>query len=345
MSRIPGILITSSVFFLVISTAGILALGRDIFGPIAGAVVIWFVINASARACSRRRRSGAPGRVDTFLAVAVFGAALAVIGLLVMENAAELRESAAVYDENLGNLVHGAWRALGFSAEPDFNKLASAVNLQDLFLSALGSVTDAVSSLVMVLLYVLFLFVEQAAFPKKLKALIEDDDDRAALGRKLSELRISLEKYIGIKCLEGLLLGGGTLIMLEVYGVDFAPLWAFAVFLISFIPTIGSIIGTALPILVTLMQFGEWGPALELGIVLGVLQILVNNVLEPKLLGTSFDLSPMVILIGLAFGLEIWGVLGAVLAVPILVIATTICADFKATRPIAIILSGGAGVD
>ena len=78
---------------------------------------------------------------------------------------------------------------------------------------------------------------------------------------------------------------------------------------------------------------------------MGVLQVLVNNVLEPKLLGTSFDLSPMVILIGLAFGLEIWGVLGAVLAIPILVIATTICADFKATRPIAIILSGGAGVD
>jgi predicted PurR-regulated permease PerM len=345
MSRIPGILITSSVFFLVISTAGILALGRDIFGPIAGAVVIWFVINATARACSRLRRASAPGRVDTFLAVAVFVAGSAVIGLLVMENAAELRESAAVYNENLANLLRDAMRALGISAEPDLKNLMSSLNLQDLILSALGSATDAVASLVMVLLYVLFLFVEQTAFPKKLKALMKNDDDRAALGRKLSELRISLEKYIGIKCLEGLLLGGGTLIMLEVYGVDFAPLWAFAVFLISFIPTIGSIIGTALPFLVTLMQFGEWGPALELGIVLGVLQVLVNNVLEPKLLGTSFDLSPLVILIGLAFGLEIWGVLGAVLAIPILVIATTICADFKATRPIAIILSGGAGVD
>jgi predicted PurR-regulated permease PerM len=345
MSRIPGILITSGVFFLVISTAGILALGRDLLGPIAGAVVIWFVINASARACCRLRRGGAPGRVDTFLAVAVFGAASAVIGFLVMENAAELRESAAVYDENMGVLVRGAMRALGISAEPDIKKLVSSLNPRDLFLSALGSVTDAVSSLVMVLLYVLFLFVEQAAFPKKLKSLMKNDDDRAALGRKLSELRISLEKYIGIKCLEGLLLGGSTLIMLEIYGVDFAPLWAFAVFLISFIPTIGSVIGTALPVLVALMQFGESGPALQLGIVLGVLQVLVNNVLEPKLLGTSFDLSPMVILIGLAFGLEIWGVLGAVLAVPILVIATTICADFKPTRPIAIILSGGVGAD
>jgi predicted PurR-regulated permease PerM len=345
MSRVPGILIASGFLFLAISIAGILALGRNLFGPIAGAVVIWFVINASARACSRLRRVGTPGRVDTFLAVAVFCAASAVIGLLVMENAAELRDSAAIYNENLAELLRGTMRALGISVEPDLNKLVSSLNLQELFLSALGSVTDAVSSLVMVLLYVLFLFVEQAAFPKKLRALMKNDDDRAALGRKLSELQVRLEKYIGIKCLEGLLLGGCTLIMLKVYGVDFAALWAFAVFLISFIPTIGSIIGTALPILVTLMQFGEWGPALQLGIVLGVLQVLVNNVLEPKLLGTSFDLSPMVILIALAFGLEIWGVLGAVLAVPILVIATTICADFKPTRPIAVILSGGVGVD
>ena len=166
MSKVPGILIASGVLFLVISTVGILALGRDIFGPIAGAVVIWFVINASARACSRLRRADAPGRIDTFLAVAVFGAGSAVIGLLVVENAAELRESAVVYNENLANLLRDAMRALGISAEPDLKKLVSSLNLQDLILSALGSATEAISSLVMVLLYVLFLFGEQAAFPK-----------------------------------------------------------------------------------------------------------------------------------------------------------------------------------
>jgi predicted PurR-regulated permease PerM len=194
----------------------------------------------------------------------------------------------------------------------------------------------------MVILYLVFLFAEQAAFPDKLRALVEDDQSRAILRDKLSKLRTSLEKYIGIKFLEGFALGAGTLIALKLYGVEFAWLWAFAVLLISFVPTIGTIIGTALPALVALMQFGEWRPAIDLAIMLGVLQVLVNNVLEPRLLGRSFNLSPVIILVVLAAGFEIWSALGAVLAIPLLVIAVTICADFRATRPIAVILSGRA---
>ena len=106
-------------------------------------------------------------------------------------------------------------------------------------------------------------------------------------------------------------------------------------------PTIGTIVGTTVPALVALMQFGEWRPVVELTIMLGTLQVLVNNVLEPRLLGRSFNLSPVIILVVLAAGFEIWGVLGAILAIPLLVIAITICADFRATRPIAVILSGG----
>jgi predicted PurR-regulated permease PerM len=169
----------------------------------------------------------------------------------------------------------------------------------------------------MVILYLVFLFAEQAAFPDKLRALVEDDQSRAILRDKLSKLR-------------------------TLYGVEFAWLWAFAVLLISFVPTIGTIIGTALPALVALMQFGEWRPAIDLAIMLGVLQVLVNNVLEPRLLGRSFNLSPVIILVVLAAGFEIWSALGGVLAIPLLLIAVTICADFRATRPIAVILSGRA---
>jgi predicted PurR-regulated permease PerM len=341
MTRLPGAVIASSVLLLIMSIVGILVLGRDIFGPLAGALIIWFIINALARGISRVRRATVVQRVDMFLALLVFCAASIMIGLLTISNAEGLRNSASVYNENLSRALSDAWRALGFSTEPDFQDLVSAIDLNDFLLSAIGSAADAIASLIMVVLYLAFLFAEQAVFPKKLGALIEEDRDREVLQEKLSRLRISLEKYIGIKFLEGILLAAGTLIALKLYGVDFAWLWALAVLLISFVPTIGTIVGTTVPALVALMQFGEWRPVVELTIMLGTLQVLVNNVLEPRLLGRSFNLSPVIILVVLAAGFEIWGVLGAILAIPLLVIAITICADFRATRPIAVILSGG----
>lgn len=345
MARVPGILIASSAIFLVISIVGILALGRDIVGPLAGALVIWFIINALGRAISWLRRAGVVARVDTFLSILVFLAASVGITLLFLSNADGLRGMTSVYNDNLSRTLVDAWETLGIPAKPDFSGLVSSMNPNEVVLTALGSAANTFASLIMVVLYLTFLFTEQASFSNKLSALVENRDHRAELHSKLSGLRASLEKYIGIKCLEGLILGVGTFFALKLYGVDFAPLWAFSVLLISFVPTIGTIVGTALPVMVALMQFGAWKPALELAVILGALQVVVNNFLEPRLLGKSFNLSPVAILIVLAAGFEIWGVLGAILAIPILVIAVTICANFNATRPIAIILSGGADID
>ena len=88
-----------------------------------------------------------------------------------------------------------------------------------------------------------------------------------------------------------------------------------------------------------LLQFGEFGPAIMVLIFVGLAQVLVGNILEPKLMGYSMNISPLVTIIALSIWGAIWGITGMVLSVPITVIMLIIFSQFEKTKPVAIMLS------
>lgn len=122
-------------------------------------------------------------------------------------------------------------------------------------------------------------------------------------------------------------------------GLDFAEFWALLIFFLNYIPNIGAIVATAFPAALALIQFESWWPFLEVTSGIVAIQFFVGNFLEPRLLGKSLNLSPLVILFALALWGAIWGVLGMFLSVPITVMMMIIFAHFDVTRPIAILLS------
>jgi AI-2 transport protein TqsA len=122
-------------------------------------------------------------------------------------------------------------------------------------------------------------------------------------------------------------------------GVDAALFWAFLIFLLNYIPTIGSLLGTLFPATFALMQYGELMPFVWVLIAVGVIQIIVGNIIEPKIMGDSLNISALVVILTLSFWGLVWGVIGMILSVPITVIIIIICAEFPKTRFIAIMLS------
>lgn len=115
--------------------------------------------------------------------------------------------------------------------------------------------------------------------------------------------------------------------------------WAFLIFILNFIPTIGSLIATLFPALFCLLQFGEFSQFATVLTVVGSIQLLVGNIIEPKVMGNSLNLSPLVALISLSFWGTLWGITGMVLSIPITVIIVIILSQFNYTKPIAILLS------
>jgi AI-2 transport protein TqsA len=130
-----------------------------------------------------------------------------------------------------------------------------------------------------------------------------------------------------------------SFVILFFAGIDSPLFWAFLIFLLNFIPVIGMLIGTLFPAIFSLIQFGEFTPPLLLFFSIGTIQFAVGNVIEPRIMGNSLNISPLVAIVALAFWGTLWGITGMFLSVPITVIMIIVCSQFPKTRPVAILLS------
>jgi predicted PurR-regulated permease PerM len=111
------------------------------------------------------------------------------------------------------------------------------------------------------------------------------------------------------------------------------------VFILNYIPVLGSFVGVVLPSLLVLVQFGSFGPFFVAVMLLSIVQVGIGNFLEPRLMGSSLNLSPLAIIVSLAVWGGLWGLAGMFLCVPLTVILVIICAHFEGTRPLAVLLS------
>ena len=150
--------------------------------------------------------------------------------------------------------------------------------------------------------------------------------------------------YLTIKTLASFGTAMISYFVLQIIGVDFAAFWALLIFLLNYIPTVGSIIAVVFPFLFAFIQFDTVYPAFIVGILLVGIQFVMGNVVEPKMQGQSLNLSPLVIVLSLVFWGKIWGIAGAFLCVPIMVIINIILSRFPTTRPIAILLSANGKI-
>ena len=122
-------------------------------------------------------------------------------------------------------------------------------------------------------------------------------------------------------------------------GVEHSIFWAFLIFLLNFIPNIGSVIAVFLPVVMTLIETESPGTALGLALALTAVQQLLGSFVEPRMMGSSLNISPFVVLVSLTVWGSMWGITGMFLCVPLTVVAMIIMAEFPNTRPIALMLS------
>jgi predicted PurR-regulated permease PerM len=172
-----------------------------------------------------------------------------------------------------------------------------------------------------------------------------DDTRRTKALTILNKIDYSLGKYVTLKSAISLVTGALSYFALEIIGVDFAFFWAFLIFLLNFIPNIGSLVATLFPALIAGLQFGDLEQPLLVLVSVGAIQLLVGNFLEPRLMGDSLNISSLVVILGLAFWGALWGIVGMFLSVPIMVMLVIILSQFQSTRGVAILLSDKGDID
>ena len=203
------------------------------------------------------------------------------------------------------------------------------------------AISSIVSSTLMILLFAIFIFVEEVQFGKKLKQIFSKSPTQyEKLNETLSKIEWSVARYLGIKTLISLLTGTLSYIVFASFGLNFAMFWAFLISLLNFIPTIGALLGTLLPTIFCLLQFpDDFTFALSMLLIVGSIQLVIGNFVEPKWLGNSVNISPLVSILSLVFWGILWGTIGMVISVPISVVVVIILSQFESTKSIAILLS------
>ena len=328
--------------FIVVVVFYLLNLGQALLLPLVIAGAVAYLINILAHTISSFSFRGVsvPKWLAMVLAVAVIIFSISTLIRLVTENVATVIKLAPGYQANLEARILSAYNLFGFKESPSLRDILNQIDFRSYLQNFGGTVRALVSSTGIIIVYLIFLLREQRTFHAKIRALATRRIQQEDIFELIEQINRDIRTYIGIKVLTSSVTGLLSYVVLRLVGVDFASFWAVLIFLLNFIPTIGSIIATAFPAILALVQFETTRPFVITIIVLTSIQFCIGSLLEPRLMGRSLNLSPIVILLSLGLWGSIWGIPGMFLCVPITVILMIICGYFPETRPLAIVLSG-----
>jgi AI-2 transport protein TqsA len=274
------------------------------------------------------------------LATVVLGlAVLGLVGLLVAVSVAEMSDELKTYGTQLDRIT--AWIAQAVPLErlgmrPDAQTGDFFTIPQETvtaFISAvLSEVTALISKGALVVIFVVLLLVGRKA--------------ATGSGGLLAEIAGHVKRYtiqmVLLSALTGILVGA----TLAALGVRFALVFGFLAFLLNFIPTVGAIVATLLPVPLVVLSPDLSTATQVLAVAIpGVIQAAIGNFIQPRVLGRSFGLHPVAILLALIFFGMIWGLVGAFLATPITAVIKIILERIPATRFAAALLAGTYGDD
>jgi predicted PurR-regulated permease PerM len=174
--------------------------------------------------------------------------------------------------------------------------------------------------------------------------MFRDRGQQDQLHGVLDQIDRDIRVYIRIKTTLAAITSVLAYLVMAWVGVDFAGFWAVLVFFFYYIPTVGSILAIVAPALLTLVQFDHLTPFLIVLLVIGAIQIVMANAIEPAVMGRSLNLSPLVVIVSLLVWGTMWGVVGMFLCVPIMVVLLIVLAHFETTRPVAVLLSANGDI-
>ncbi|MCA9519803.1 MAG: AI-2E family transporter [Myxococcales bacterium] len=320
----------------------VLKLGQELIVPLLVAVFMAILLAPMVRVLVERR---VPRSVAVPLVLVVLLVVFSGLGALIGSSVGDFTGKVPFYRSRVDALTFAffAWLneiGIAVSSKSALAQLKPGM-LFGAFGQALSTMASAFSSMMLVLLLVVFMLFEAEILPGKLRAAF--GDVRRHLG-DVREAALKVQRYLWVKTIVSVGTGIGVGLFLWLAGVDFPVLWGVCAFLLNYVPNIGSLLAAVPPVLLALVQHD---PA-RMGIVaLGLFAVnfVFGNVLEPRMLGRQLGLSTFVVFLSLIVFGYIWGVAGMLLSTPLVVVAQIACASSPRYGWISILLGGEAAAE
>lgn len=316
------------VTLTVIALTGALIYTKSIMVPFVLSLFVY--VACSPLVDSIQRRAKVPQPIAVFSTILLIFLMFGLCFFFIAVSVEEFIQGARVYKGKILDVVDVATGFLE-SKGVDLSISSLKQELSELPVFAMvksltGGAFSLVSNLFLILIFVTFLLIGGTI--------------RESKSPLIKELTQKISKYIVVKVLvsgvTGILVGGLLMIM----NVELAFMFALLTFLLNFIPSIGSILATAMLAPILVLQFGFGWQFFFVLVAAGFVQFVIGNVLEPKVMGENMDLHPVAIIGFLLFWGLVWGIPGMFMAVPITAIVKIILSRIPPTQGVAELLAG-----
>ena len=327
-----------------------LYLGRGILSTFAMAVFLFLVIEGFARMIDNWSHSMRRSAARAVAILIVLGGFVGFIALLA-NGVSQFGRDAAEYEEKINGLIQDAYSLVNMDNAPTLTHLMFNEGGQRFFATIANATGDLSGDLMLIFIYVAFLFLAQSGWTRKLDNIFPNYEKRAMVREVGDEARRGIETYLWTQTVISALITALTYVSLLVLGVQNALFLAALIFVLNYIPTVGSIVAALVPPLFSLVQpdVPAWIPGappqdiyIYAAIVFGIVsfwQFSIGNFIQPRMMGDSLNLSALVVLLALAIWGVLWGIPGMFLSAPLTVLMMILFAQSRATQWIAILLS------
>jgi AI-2 transport protein TqsA len=317
----------SLIILATVALATALYFTRDVMVPFILAVFITNTVAPLVDFLVLRCRL--PGWLAVSLTLLVVCAFLVLVFLVLAMAVQTVVAVASEYSQKVANLLEAVFQQLEiWHLHIDEARTIAALenDLPSVITHGVGTATRLTSNGLLIAFFVVF--------------LVAGRNPRLTRSGMYAQIRQTIRSYIvtktTISAVTGLLVG----FILWALGLKMAPLFGLLAFLLNFIPTIGSIVATLLPIPVAITQFSNPWIIVAVVALPGAVHLAVGNVVEPRLMGRGLELHPVTVLLALAFWGMLWGVIGMVLAVPMAAVTRIVLSYFETTRALGDLMAG-----
>jgi AI-2 transport protein TqsA len=319
-----GVLILVGLAAATVTVAGMRSI-EDILGPVFLALVLTIAALPIRGMLTRR---GVPWWLGTLAAIiAVYLGVVLLTGSIVVAGARFTQLIPAYQDDFAGLLdnVHDLLDNMGVDDEQIQTVLSSFDfgQLTDFAASLLGSMLSLLTNLGFVVALVLFMCIDSGSFATQLQGT---RDRRPGFVQAMESFAAGTRKYFIVATVFGLIVAVIDTVFLLAVGVPAAVLWGLLAFITNYVPNIGFLLGLIPPAILALL---EGGPGLMLAVIVAysVINVIIQSVIQPKIVGDAVGLSASVTFLALVVWAWIIGPLGAVLAIPLTLLAKALLID------------------
>ncbi len=327
---------------------GALYFARAFFLPVMLSLLVTLTFSPLVRYLRHR---GVPSVISAVLIVlamfGVFGTAAIYLADPISQVIGDAPAIAQRIDERFAPLREPLRKMMSVSAQVEQMAGTGAADAEKVVLAGPGLAAwaaDALgglgATLGVTLVLVVFLLSSGDLFLHKLVRILPTFSDKKRSVRVVHDVEFEVSRYLLTITAINICFGIAVALAMIMLGMSNALLWGAAATILNFIPYVGAAIGTGAALIAGLITYGSIGPALLPPAAYLLLHTLESAFITPLILGRRLELNVVVIFISLAFWSWIWGIVGALIAVPILVVVKVICDSFPGLANVGEFLSG-----